>query len=219
MNNIFEHLIRKSPNKLHHVSRYIKFMSTRSMTGKTKHHILPKASDMYPEFKCFKQNPWNLALLTDREHFIAHRILSKIFPKSSQSRCFFYMLNKGNKSSKEYQILLEQHRNHLKGNTYRLGKKESEESRKRKSEAQKGRLLGKKIGLGNKSRTGQSQTIEERLKRSVSLMGNQNAKGVKSCKPNLGRKWYHNPSTNEKLMIKSGPIPAGFMAGMGPKIT
>jgi hypothetical protein len=214
---IFEHLIKKSPNQIHHINRYMKFISTRSMTGNTKHHILPKAIDMYPEFRCFKDHPWNLAMLTAREHFIAHKILSKVFPKSSQSRCFFYMLNKcDKKNSKTYQVLLDQHRKHLKGNTHKLGKKESLETRKRKSEAQKGRLLGNKIGLGNKSRKGQVQSLEERLKRSAALLGNQNAKGVKSSKPNLGRKWYHNPMTNEKRMLKQGePISAGFVAGMG----
>lgn len=98
-----------------------------------------------------------------------------------------------------------------------MGKRESELTRERKSIAQRGKLVGNQIGLGNKSRTGQVQSTEERLKKSKALMGNTNAKGKPSHKANLGRKWFHNPSTLEKIMIKNGPIPDGFVQGMGPK--
>lgn len=172
---------------------------------------------MFPEYKSFTDNPWNMVRLTYREHFISHMMLAKIFPKSSQSRCFYYMLNKHNKNSRAYHMLLEEQKCYLKGNTHKLGKKESTKTRNRKSQSQKGRLLGKQIGLGNKSRTGQIQSTEERLKKSLALKGNQNAKGSKSHKANLGRKWYYNPSTNEKRMFSDGPIPEGFVSGMGPK--
>ena len=144
-------------------------------------------------------------------------MLAKIFPKSSQSRCFYYMLNKHGINSKVYHMLLAEQRSYLKGNTHKLGKKESLETRSRKSESQKGRLLGKQIGLGNKSRTGQKQSAEERLKKSLALKGNQNAKGSKSHKANLGRKWHYNPSSNEKRMFGNEPIPEGFIPGMGSK--
>ena len=39
------------------------------------HHIFPKS--IFPEYK---QNKHNLVLLTAREHFIAHKLLCKIFP-------------------------------------------------------------------------------------------------------------------------------------------
>ena len=214
MNFIHEYLSMKS-NNAHYIEKYANFIKTRKNIGNHKHHILPKAKDMFPDFKCFKQNPWNMIKLTYREHFIAHKILAKIFPNSSQSRCFFYMLNKSNKSSKQYQMLLEQHRQYLKGNTHRLGKKDSDETRKRKSLAQKGRLLGKKIGLGNKSRTGQTQSYEEKQKRSAALKGNKNAKGSQSHKANLGRKFYHNPNTKQRKMFGNEPIPSGFVLGMG----
>ena len=216
MQLIFEHLTAKSDN-FRCINRYIRFIQTRSNVGDHRHHILPKASDMYPEYKSFSDSPWNMIRLTYREHFIAHRMLAKIFPKSSQSRCFYYMLNKGNKSSRVYHQLLEEQKEHLIGNTNKLGKKESIETRMRKSEAQKGRLLGKRIGLGNKSRSGQTQSDAERQKKSVALRGNQNAKGSKSHKANLGRKWFYNPTTNEKRMFGNEPIPEGFVAGMGSK--
>lgn len=216
MQLIFEQLMTKSAN-YRYINRYIRFIQTRSNVGSHKHHILPKATDMYPEYKSFSDYPWNMIRLTYREHFIAHKMLAKIFPKSSQSRCFYYMLNKQGNNSKIYHMLLSEQKSYLKGNTHKLGKKESPETRAKKSESQKGRLLGKKIGLGNKSRTGQKQSTEERLKKSLALKGNQNAKGSKSHKANLGRRWYHNPTTNEKRMFGKEPIPEGFLTGMGSK--
>lgn len=216
MQHIYQCLVEQSHN-IHMINRYIRFIETRTNTGNNRHHILPKASDMYPQYKSFKEYPWNLVRLTSREHFIAHKMLAKIFPKSSQSRCFYYMLNKYNKNSKAYHMLLEEQRSYLKGNTHKLGKKESKVTRDRKSKAQKGRLLGNQIGIGNKSRSGQKQSLEERLKKSLALKGNQNAKGSKSHKANLGRKWYYNPVTNEKRMFGDEPIPEGFLAGMGSK--
>lgn len=38
------------------------------------HHILPKS--FWPQYKCFKENPWNKASLTTRQHFIAHMLLA-----------------------------------------------------------------------------------------------------------------------------------------------
>lgn len=218
MQHIFECLLSKSTN-LHHINRYIQFIKTRTGQGRVKHHILPKAKDMFPQFKSFTEHPWNLVRLTEREHFIAHRILSKIFPKSSQSRCFYYMMNSHCTDSKTYQMLLEEQKEYLLGNTFKLGKKESIETRAKKSAAQKGRLLGKQIGLGNKSRLGQKQSDEEKLKRSKALIGNQNAKGSQSHKANVGRKFYYNPSTGERRMFSDGPIPENFIKGMGPRVT
>lgn len=104
----------------------------------------------------------------------------------------------------------------LQGNKYKLGKKESEATRVRKSISQKGRLLGKKIGLGNKSRIGQTQSVEERARKSVALMGNQNAKGKPGHKANAGRKYYNNPKTKQRRMLKENePVPEDFILGKG----
>jgi hypothetical protein len=44
-----------------------------------RHHICPKAKDMFPEYSSFRENPWNFVCLTPRQHFIAHLILWKCF--------------------------------------------------------------------------------------------------------------------------------------------
>jgi hypothetical protein len=46
------------------------------------HHILPKAKRFFPEYKSLIDYPWNKASLTYRQHYIAHIMLMKAFPKS-----------------------------------------------------------------------------------------------------------------------------------------
>lgn len=53
------------------------------------HHILPKGE--FPEYKSFKQNPWNKIDLTPRQHFIAHMILWKCYG-NTQTHAFYAMV-------------------------------------------------------------------------------------------------------------------------------
>lgn len=48
-----------------------------------RHHILPKS--IYPQFANIKTNPWNMVLLTAREHFIAHLLLAKVFKTNKRN--------------------------------------------------------------------------------------------------------------------------------------
>jgi hypothetical protein len=59
-----------------------------------QHHILPKADDMFPQFKNLVDNPWNAIYLTTKQHIFAHIILSKAFPTTrSTIATVHYMLN------------------------------------------------------------------------------------------------------------------------------
>jgi len=61
---------------------------------------------MFPEYKTLKTFLWNGVHLTPREHFIAHWMLSKIFPGTSQTRAFYHMTNiMQRKRSKDYEQL------------------------------------------------------------------------------------------------------------------
>lgn len=107
-------LVHKRSKNLHYINRYIKFIRSRTgvyIEGKThRHHILPKAKDMFPQFKSLDEFQWNSIHLTHREHFIAHWILSKAFPGSSQSRAFYYMTNINHAiKSKEYEVAKQEH--------------------------------------------------------------------------------------------------------------
>jgi hypothetical protein len=90
--SIYDILVKKPHNK-HYLNRYIKFIESRKQAfiGE-KHHICPKASDLFPEYKSFKKNPWNKIILSPREHYIAHMLLHKAYG-NSQSRAFYMMCN------------------------------------------------------------------------------------------------------------------------------
>ena len=70
-----------------------------------RHHILPKS--LYPLWINKKSN---LVLLTAREHFFCHQLLTKIYPNSNMFLALWYLANDGQnnyivKNSKEYEKL------------------------------------------------------------------------------------------------------------------
>ena len=67
---------------------------------------------MFPEYESFSRNPWNLARLTPRQHFIAHLILWKVYPNiSSQFNALWQMKHKNNEkvNSRLYESILLNH--------------------------------------------------------------------------------------------------------------
>jgi hypothetical protein len=79
-------ILSSKPHNPHYLNRYITFIRKcqQKNTGYDgyveKHHICPKAKDMFPGYKSFKEHSWNLVKLTARQHFIAHLILWKTYP-------------------------------------------------------------------------------------------------------------------------------------------
>lgn len=125
------------------------------------HHILPKS--LFPLWKTKKSN---LVLLTAREHFICHKLLTKIFP--SKSMYFALVSFIGNKnihiSSREIERLRVNYSKRIMGeNNAFYGRKHSEESKKRMSESAKKRAL--------------IETKEQKDRRKCNHSGNR--KGVK----------------------------------------
>jgi hypothetical protein len=91
-------ILTSKPHNHHYLNRYITFINQcqqKNICYKgsiENHHICPKADDMFPEYKNFKENPWNKATLTPRQHYIAHIMLWKIFPNiDSTSQALHYM--------------------------------------------------------------------------------------------------------------------------------
>jgi len=84
------------------------------------HHILPKCL-----FKQYKNDKWNLVLLTAREHFLAHWLLLKIFPSMEMELAFCLMNNRTLSSKSRHRIpsyLYERHKikaNDLMSNHFR----------------------------------------------------------------------------------------------------
>lgn len=85
--NIKLEIQTKFPNApVRYVDRYVKFIEACIDQNKTteetkfeRHHILPKSKDCFPEYIDFKAYPSNKAVLTLRQHFVAHWMCAKIF--------------------------------------------------------------------------------------------------------------------------------------------
>lgn len=88
-------ILSSKPHNRHYLNRYVKFIISckEPLEGEyyETHHICPKAKDLFPEYTCLVQNPWNSKKLSARCHFIAHRILRKVYG-GSQTSAFRLML-------------------------------------------------------------------------------------------------------------------------------
>lgn len=105
-------ILSSEPHNAHYLKKYILFLhncQTKNRTSRDtiKHHICPRK--MFPTYINFKKHPWNCANLTHRQHFIAHILLWKSFPKNdSMTYAAWAMLHKdGHKlNSKLYERLM-----------------------------------------------------------------------------------------------------------------
>lgn len=100
--DIYSILVSK-PHNYHYLKRYYRFISNTKNTTEDgvlceSHHICPKASDLFPEYESFKDNPWNKITLTARQHFIAHWLLAKAYG-GSQIYAFWSMTTRQSRSS------------------------------------------------------------------------------------------------------------------------
>lgn len=128
--DIYSILSSKSHNS-HYLNKYIRFIHNCQQKNQTyqgyteKHHICSKAKDMFPEYCSFEDHPWNCAVLTARQHFIAHMMLWKIYKNSSTARALWYMSNGNWKKYNSYSKMYEKLRNFLVPHWQDQGKKMS----------------------------------------------------------------------------------------------
>jgi hypothetical protein len=99
-------LLKSKQHNQHYLARYWKFIQrcqTRELTEEyvEKHHILPKAKDLFPEFANISEHTWNEVELTAREHIIAHVILWKAYGRS-QSLALECMLGNFNSDTNSF---------------------------------------------------------------------------------------------------------------------
>lgn len=66
-----------------------------------EHHIFPRS--LFPEYK---RNKHNLVLLTAREHYIAHKLLCKIWPSRSMYAAIWQMSMKSKKADSPYRKIV-----------------------------------------------------------------------------------------------------------------
>ncbi len=100
-------ILRLKPHNSHYLNKYIRFIKFCQEKNKNindnfeEHHICPKSKDMFLEYKNLNLYTWNKINLTKRQHFIAHLILWKAFPKF-KSQMFSAWLLLGRTKSKVY---------------------------------------------------------------------------------------------------------------------
>lgn len=96
---IIKYILASRPHNPHYLTKYINFIircqkQNETYNGYTeKHHICPKADDMFPEFTSFSDNPWNCAILTTRQHYIAHLMLYKMYNNYTSKVSYIAMNN------------------------------------------------------------------------------------------------------------------------------
>lgn len=146
-----------------------------------RHHIVPRALGG-------SDDPYNLVLLTAKEHFVAHKLLIKIYPGRESSTAFWYMCigNKKQKdritnvSSRDYVYARELAFFANSGeNSASFGKIVSKETRKKISESQKGKKRSHKfkerVSVGMRGvNKGKKLSKEHKEKLSEAKKGNKN---------------------------------------------
>lgn len=186
-------LLKTKPHNEHFLKRYYNFITlcNKVNTNEQKyenHHFLPKANDMFPEYKSFKENPWNKIKLTQRQHFIAHWILAKAYYSSySQSySCFKFFKNSKSTNSRMYEIFSNRknklHSIRMTGsNNPFYGKKHSEETilKNKISHLKENLSTETRLKMSN-SQKGKKLSEETKKKLSAFLKGNTYTLGSKA---------------------------------------
>ena len=184
---------------LHYHNRYTKLIEYRKDNPLSEnvygeiHHILPKCMGGTDDED-------NLIRLSGREHFIAHFLLAKSYPKESK---LWYAFNMMSRICDGKSVLYEAARKYISQNL------SNDAERKRKiSDSLKNRSFSdehrRNISEAMKKRTGWNHSDDTKKKMSEN--------GIK------GSKMYHNPITMENVYIKDGQdIPDGHILGAGPK--
>lgn len=216
-------------NNSKYLSRYLKFIQTRP-NKRVKynthlHHILPKAKDFFPEFKNLKEYTWNGVHLTPREHFIAHYLLHKAFPGTSQTLAFYNMANiAGKRNSRAYQEARNAHIESLKAlhTNPERNKKIGDYWRGRKRPEQSQRLLGHIVTEETRQKLREAnigKTISKETRLKLSKAGKGKVLGPASIdrKQNIsGARKGSRPYNNGLVvkMFKEEP-PPGWVLGYG----
>lgn len=181
---------------MNYKQNYFDFMESRQKLIRSKndgvyyelHHILPKS--IYPEYE---KLPGNLVLLTSREHFIAHYLLTKIFEdKDNKFKmcCAFLRFCTGNKPnirfqhSRLYEKIRAEHIELMKERF--TGRKVSDEVKLKISIKEKGKKVSEKT---------------KELLRQKALLQWENQENKKKHSDAM-KNWYKNLSDEKKANMK-----------------
>ena len=104
MYNDYKTILKSKEHITTYIDQYIDHIEScrKKATPKKyeRHHILPKAKSLFPEYKSFKEFPWNEIKMSREDHFYAHELLARAYPKTGAMVAFRYMLTMGNNPEK-----------------------------------------------------------------------------------------------------------------------
>lgn len=196
---------------------YVKTLNRYKGDGKyyEKHHIKPRSLGG-------DDSEDNLVLLTAREHYLAHYLLWKFNPCMETAFAFHAMMDmKNNKVNRDYKVFSSRIYQELrvqcsryiseinKGNKVWLGKHHSEKTKKKISEAHKGKKLSEEsknkdrlANLGRKHSEETKRKISENNK-GKHFMSDEHKNKIRLA--NLGK--HHSEETRKKMSaIRKGAV-------------
>lgn len=175
-----------------------------------RHHILPKS--LYPLWIKEKRN---LVLLTAREHFFCHQLLTKIYPSKEMTYAIYAFVNRPNAnykiSSREYERLKFEfsvfisnkniNNNYAKGHHWKL----SGETKKNMSKARKGKSLSEKCKLGYKKYLNNivGKTYEEIFGEEKAALIKEKMSSVKKGKPHKSNPQKEETKNKIRISMKN----------------
>lgn len=144
------------------------------------HHIIPRCMGGSNKLE-------NKVLLTGKEHFLAHRLLFKIFPDiipiiKAYHAMFAHLQKRGYKpSSRVYGEMRESYAKNVKFNYNWVGKKHSLETRKKMSNSHKGKKMSEESKEKNRNKhLGKKMSTKTKLKISSIHKGKKMSEETKS---------------------------------------
>jgi len=183
---------------------------------KETHHITPRCMGGTDEKD-------NLVDLTDREHFICHLLLTRIYPEHKGLRLAIWNMCNAKRSyqgrykpnSRLYEMIRTEYRELIKGENHpSYGRKNSDEVRQKMSQIAKRRFENNPGTF-----KGRTHSEETRKKLSNNMKGKLQSSHQKNrVKESLtGTRWYHKPDgtnlrafPNDPKIIEEGWLPGRF---------
>ncbi len=212
-------ILKTKPHNARELKRYIGFIknclnANQNEEKLVSHHICPEADDMFPEYSSFKTYPWNRARLTDRQHYIAHMMLWKVYRNKSMTFAFNMMSNfqKYHYSSRLY----EEHRRDFRKFISKLNSRPKTDNEKMLlSKRTKNSLVVYDIRDPNKIKfriKKDDKTYDPRF-HLFYRTGYTHTEATKMKIGKRGKKYCHNPSTGEVKMVYEKDKPENFIWG------
>jgi hypothetical protein len=181
---------------------------------KEVHHIVPRSFGGSDE-------PENLVALTAREHFVAHRLLAKMYPNSGMVHAVYKMAC-SNLTMKRFKVTSRVYEHLRSAHAYRVstdevakmkkslagkGKKQSEEHIKARTESRKQNgpwLSEDTIKKMSKPRTKVSSRKGRKQNSEREILGQK--KGVETRIKNGSYAWTDERKLNQSLRLKANPV-------------